>query len=89
MPKTKEGHIYILTVVDFATRYSEAMALKEITAEAVANALVSVYSRLGIPSEILTDQGRQFAAECMKEVNRLLQVKHLTILCATNLWKIQ
>ena len=53
------------------------MALKEITAEAVANALVSVYSRLGIPSEILTDQGRQFTAECMKEVNRLLQVKHL------------
>ena len=53
------------------------MALKEITAEAVANALVSVCSRLRIPSEILTDQGRQFTAECMKEVNRLLQVKHL------------
>ena len=77
LPKTEEGHSYILTEVDFATRYPEAMALKEITAEAVANALVSVYSRLGIPSEILTDQGRQFTAECMKEVNRLLQVKHL------------
>ena len=75
LPNTEEGHSYILTVVDFATRYPEATALKEITAEAVANALVLVYSRLGIPSEILTDQGRQFTAECMKEVNRLLQVK--------------
>ena len=66
-----------MTVVDFTTRYPEAMALKEITAEAVANALVSVYTRLGIPSEIFTEQGRQLTAECMKEVNRLLQVKHL------------
>ena len=66
LPKTEEGHSYILTVVDFATRYPEAMALKEITAGAVANALVSVYSRLGIPSQILTHQGRQFTAAWKK-----------------------
>ena len=39
LPKTEEGHNYILTVVDFTTRYPETMALIEITAEAVANAL--------------------------------------------------
>ena len=64
-PETHEGHRYILTVVDYATRYPEAVALKEKTTESVAEALLSIFSRMGIPEEILTDQGRQFLSGCM------------------------
>ena len=63
------GPRYILTLVDYATRYPEAVPLKKITTEAVAEALLDVYSRVGIPEEVLTDQGTQFMSECMQEVS--------------------
>ena len=67
-----------VTLVDYATRYPEAVPLKKITTEAVAEALLDIYSRVGIPEEVLTDQGSQFMSECMQEVSRLLSIKGLT-----------
>ena len=77
-PPSEAGHRYILTLVDYATRYPEAVPLKKITTEAVAEALLDIYSRVGIPEEVLTDQGTQFMSECMQEVSRLLSIKGLT-----------
>ena len=76
-PATDRKNQYILTMVDFATRYPEAVALKDITTEAVAEALIDMFSRLGIPEEILSDQGSQFTSSMMKEISRLLSVKQL------------
>ena len=77
-PPSEAGHRYILTLVDYATRYLEAVPLKKITTEAVAEALLDIYGRVGIPEEVLTDQGTQFMSECMQEVSRLLSIKGLT-----------
>ena len=77
-PPSEDGHRYILTLVDFATRYPEAVPLKKIDTETVAEALVDIFSRLGVPEEILSDLGTQFVSECMKEVTRLLSIKQLT-----------
>ena len=77
-PPSEEGHRYILTLVDYATRYPEAVPLKNIDTETVAEALVDIFSRLGIPEEILSDLGTQFVSDCMKEVARLLSIKQLT-----------
>ena len=67
-----------MTHVDYATRYPEAVALKRIDMETVAEALVDIYSRLGVPEEILSDQGTQFISDFMKEVCRLLGVTQST-----------
>ena len=77
-PPSETGHRYILTLVDYATRYPEAVPLKKITTEAVAGALLDIYSRVGIPEEVLTDQGTQFMSECMQEVSRLPSINGLT-----------
>ena len=77
-PASNRGHRYILTVVDYATRYPEAVALKSISTTTVAEALVSIFSRVGIPEEILSDQGTQFTSNLMKEAGRLLSMKQLT-----------
>ncbi|KAL7631477.1 UNVERIFIED_CONTAM: hypothetical protein RMT77_018226 [Armadillidium vulgare] len=76
-PPSDEGHRYILTLVDYATRYPEAVPLKQITTQAVAEALVDIYCRLGIPDEILTDLGTQFTSKCMMEISNLLKIKQL------------
>ena len=77
-PPSDKGNRFILTVVDYETLYSEAKALKTIDTENVADALIEIYSRVGIPREVLTDQGKQFTSEVMKEVGRLLSIKQLT-----------
>ncbi|XP_077867182.1 uncharacterized protein LOC144356200 [Saccoglossus kowalevskii] len=66
---TERGHRYILTVVDYASRYSEDVAVKKITSEVVADALVSIYSRVGVPKYVLTDLGTQIVSHVMKEVH--------------------
>ena len=51
--------IIILTLVDFATCYPEAVPLKNIDTETVAEALVDIFNRLGVPEEILSDLGKK------------------------------
>ena len=69
---------YILVMVDYATRYPEAVALKDIRAETIAEALWNFWTRLGLPDEILSDRGAQFTCELMRDVNHLLSIKGLT-----------
>ena len=76
-PVSEKGNRYILTVVDFATRYPEAVALPKIETERVAEALLEVFSRVGFRKEMLSDRGTQFTSDMMKEVSRLVSTKQL------------
>ncbi|XP_070188629.1 uncharacterized protein [Littorina saxatilis] len=58
---------YILVTVDYATRYPEATPLPSIEAERVAEALWEMYTRVGVPSEVLTDRGSQFVSDLMNQ----------------------
>ncbi|PIK57073.1 hypothetical protein BSL78_06013 [Apostichopus japonicus] len=58
--------------------FPEAVPLRNIDTERVAEALVDIFSRVGVPSEILTDRGSQFTSDVMKEVSRLLSLRQLT-----------
>ena len=76
-PVTNRGHRWILTLVDYATRYPEAVALCRIDTETIAEALLGMFSRVGFPKEILSDNGAQFVSRVMSEVSRLISVKQL------------
>ncbi|KAL1282699.1 hypothetical protein QQF64_001502 [Cirrhinus molitorella] len=77
LPKSARGHEHILVVVDYATRYPEAVPLRKATAKAIAQELFLLASRVGIPKEILTDQGTPFMSRLMADLCRLLGVKQL------------
>lgn len=53
--KISGGHQYILVICDYATQFPEAFPLHTITAPTVW-ALVQLFSSVGIPDDILTDQ---------------------------------
>ena len=55
---TESGKRYILTVVDFGTRYTEAVTLSKIDTET----LLEIFTRVVVPSEVLSDQGSQFTS---------------------------
>ena len=48
-PTSKQGNQYILTVMDYATRYPEAAFLNRMVTETVAEALLGIWTRVGIP----------------------------------------
>ena len=75
LPRSKAGHRYILVLCDYATRYPEAIALRSIDDEHIAEELMKLFSRVGVPKEILTDQGSNFTSQLLAELYRLLGVK--------------
>ena len=74
-PSSSEGHKYILTVIDWATGFPEAVPLKTIDSISVAESLLTIFSRVGIPNTILSDQGSNFTSQLMGELHKLLGVK--------------
>lgn len=74
--KTIRGHQYILVIVDYATRYPEAIPLRMAAGKGIARELFHLFSRVGIPREILTDQGTAFMSLVMKVCN-LLRIKQV------------
>lgn len=56
-PPSSAGHRYILTLIDFASGFPDAVPLKDIDSISVAEALLAVFSRVGIPREVLSDRG--------------------------------
>ena len=70
-PRTSNGKRVILVVCDYATRYPEAVALTSTDTEHVAEELVQIFSRVGIPEVILTDQGPNFMSKMLTEVYKV------------------
>lgn len=77
LPKSARGHQYILVVLDYATRYPEAIPLRTMASKGIARELMLMFSRVGIPEEILTDQGTPFMSRIMKDLCRVMNITQL------------
>ncbi|XP_063060131.1 uncharacterized protein LOC134453222 [Engraulis encrasicolus] len=77
LPRSSRGHQYILVILDYATRYPEAIPLRKATSKQIAKELFLLSTSLGLPKEILTDQGSPFMSRVMKELCTLLKIKQL------------
>ena len=60
LSRTKLGNRYLLTILDQATMYPEAIPLKENSAVTVDEALIKFFSHFGFSNEIQSDQGSNF-----------------------------
>jgi len=67
--------------VDRFSRWLEALPVKNITAETIAQRLFRDWmTRYGVPVKITTDQGRQFEAKLFQQLTRLTGTIHLRIM---------
>ncbi|KAM7281438.1 uncharacterized protein ISCGN_006045 [Ixodes scapularis] len=62
LPTTKTGFRYLLTILCPASKFPEAVPMKEQTSVEVVDNLLSVFSRVGFPSEIQCDLGSVFTS---------------------------
>ena len=74
LPRSRSGNHYVLVICDYATRYPKAIPLKSIDAAHVAKEIIKVFVRVGVPEEILTDQGSNFTSQLLAKLYRLLHI---------------
>ncbi|KAL2505477.1 Ribonuclease H [Abeliophyllum distichum] len=68
-PKSSAGHSYIIAGTDYFSKWAEAMPLREVKKENVADFIRSqIIYRYGIPRYIITDNGKPF---CNSHINNL------------------
>lgn len=77
LPLTQRKNRFVLVVCDMATRFPEAVAMPTMEAERVATALLDIFSRHGIPDEILSDRGTNFMSVLMKRLCEQLGIRHI------------
>ncbi|RUA04547.1 MAG: hypothetical protein DSY43_06070 [Gammaproteobacteria bacterium] len=74
LPRTTTGYKYILTIVDYATRYPEAIPLRTTNSKTIADVLVQYFCRVGIPKELVSDQGSNFIGKLMTQLYEQLGI---------------
>lgn len=76
--KPSEGYTYLCTFIDRATRWVEAVPLRTVTAEKVAQAFYTHWvARYGTPLRITSDRGPQFRSDLFLELAKLLGAQHI------------
>src|SRR6218665_1537718 len=74
-PRSSQGNVYILTIMDQFTKFVEAVPIANQEATTVAKAFVeTVVVRYEVPLQILTDQGKNFEGHVFSEMCRLLEI---------------
>ena len=78
LPQTLRGNKHILVIKCRLTKWIEVIALPNLKAATIAQALISeVYARHGTPRVIVSDRGTEFLNSTMKYVDWLLQQYHI------------
>ncbi len=69
---------YLLTCIDRATRWTEAIPIIDTTASSVAIAFVAGWiSRFGVPLQVVTGRGAQFESELFSELSSIIGFHHM------------
>ena len=76
-PSSASGKRFILTYVDLASRYADAVALRGIDSDSVANALFEICSRVGFPEVLTSDNGTNFTSKTFEAFLSMLRVRHI------------
>src|SRR5215211_2026588 len=71
LPRTQRGKKYIIVAMDYLTKWPEARAVSEATAESTAQFLYEqIICQHGCPQIILSDQGTHFNNNTIRELTR-------------------
>jgi transposase InsO family protein len=74
---TSKKKKYILVCTDYVTKWVEAKALPASSEQSVVDFLFNdIFTRFGVPREIVIDQGTQFTSHLVKSVTEQYQIKH-------------
>ena len=67
---------YLLVMQDYYSEWPEVFPMQTITARNVAKILDQVFSRMGNPIEVVTDNGKQFVADLVEKFLESRKIRH-------------
>jgi hypothetical protein len=77
-PSSSKGHQFVLVATDYFTKWTEAVALKNMTHKEVIEFITEhIVHRFGIPQTLTTDQGTSFMSKEVREFAELYKIKLL------------
>ena len=74
-PASSSGKKYILILVDAPTKWPEAVAMTSRMADKVADEMIKLFTRQGLPMVIRSDLGSSFKSELLTKFESELGVK--------------
>lgn len=74
LERNKTGNRFSLVIVDYATCYPKAVPLRIAMVPVIDAEFVMAFTRVGIPTEILTDQGSNVSSKLIAKLCRLLNI---------------
>ena len=79
-PRTTNGNRYILVFVDYLSRYTEIVPVKDRTSTSVAEALRRrIITPHGCPQALLSDNALEFTSELFRKLCEFYQIKKVNI----------
>ena len=76
-PTAVGGFRYLLTCIDSATRWPEAIPIRSITAKTIITQLTNIFSRCGFPTALTSDNGSQFTGKAFQTWLKHHGIKHI------------
>jgi RNase H-like domain found in reverse transcriptase/Integrase zinc binding domain/Integrase core domain len=78
LPVSPESHTYVLSVIDWTTRWPELFPLRDVTAATCVDTFTSGWvAHYGVPTAMTTDRGVQFTSELWHVMCRTLGIRHI------------
>ena len=75
LPLTKKRNKYIITIIDYATRYPEAVPITNKREKTLIKAMIDIFSRVGFPKEIISDQDPSFMGKLITKLFQQLNIE--------------
>ena len=76
-PTAKGGYQYLLTYIDMATRWPEAIPLRKTTTRIMIDQLTTIFARNGFPTTIVSDNGPQFVSDLFQKFLKEKGIAHV------------
>jgi len=77
-PKSRQGHVYLLTIMDHFSKWADAIPIRNHTAVTVARVLFErIFVYMGMPRFLLSDCGAEFESSLFLELCKYMGIQKL------------
>ena len=75
VPVSRQNHCYLLVVMNYFTKWVEAIPLRDQTATSITEAIIKICSSFGVSSILHSDQGHNFKSDMLHQMLQAFGIK--------------